>query len=229
MRNYSIGVATAALLFAALTLLLRFSFANNERLERITCLAGICETDKLAGRAYSMLLTGGPEVPGAVERFRILVYRSPASPHPLATLAEALAESGDNDAARRTMLLAVERGPAIPQIRIRAANLFAELGDRVAAGRNLAAVLKATSAFDEVVFDSFRRVPLSTNEILTLVLDHRRAARGYFYDVRQHGSPSDLALVWDCLLAAGYADKEMAASYLAATPARTGHAHTAPR
>src|SRR5450755_943987 len=115
MRTYSIGVATAALLFATLALLLHFAFPNNERLERITCLAGICETDELASRAYSMLLTGGPEVPGAVERFRALVYRSPASPHALATLAEALAETGDNDAAKRTMLQAVERGPAIPQ------------------------------------------------------------------------------------------------------------------
>jgi hypothetical protein len=67
------------------------------------------------------------------------------------------------------------------------------------------------------VFDSFRR-PLSNSEILPLLLNHRRSVRACFYDIRQHGSSEDLALAWECLLAVGYADREMASSYLAAVP-----------
>jgi tetratricopeptide (TPR) repeat protein len=218
MRLYSICVAAAAILFATSALLLRFAFAHNEGLERATCMAGVCETGELATRAYQMLLAGGPETPAAIERFRTLVVRNPASPFVWATLAEAFAETGDDAAARNAMLQAIERGPAIPQIRIRAANLFSACGDRRAAGSSLAAVLRATPAFDQVVFDSFRRIPLSTSEVLTLLLDDPRATRAYFYDIRRHGSTKDLTLVWDCLLAAGYADQNMASTYLAAVP-----------
>jgi hypothetical protein len=101
------------LLLATLTLLLHFALPNNERLERITRRAGICETDELASRAYCMLLTGGPETFGAAERFRTLVYRRIASPHPLGTLAETLAETGDNDSAKRTTLQAYPGGQSV--------------------------------------------------------------------------------------------------------------------
>lgn len=216
MRLYSIALAVLGLLFSVTAVVLVCPFASNETVEQIACVGGVCRTDDLAARAYAQLLAGGPNARHAIEDFRTLVCRNPASPFTWATMAEALAETGDAEGAKNAMLHAIERGPAIPQIGIRAGNLFMGLGDRAAASRSLAAVLRSTSDFDQAVFESFRRWGMTPSEVLPILPENGRAAQAWFYDVRQHGSSQDLRLAWRWLLDHGYADKELADSYLGA-------------
>jgi len=212
MRAYCVRIAAMALLFATAALLLGW-MSGNERVERIACMAGVCATEQATARAYDLLLSGGAETPIAVERFRTLVARNPASPFPWATLAEGLAETGDAAGARSAMLQALRLGPLIPQIRIRAANLFSALGDRRDALRSLVTVLHGTAAFDQVVFNSFRRMELDVREVLAVLPENRRAARAYFDDLRQRGRTDELKTIWDWMLGRGFLDQELAAWY----------------
>lgn len=167
-----------------------------------------------AAQAYDLLLAGGPEAAQAVTELRALVRKNPANPYVWATLAEALAQTGDPTTAHQAMLQAVALGPSIPRIRLRAANLFAELDNRPAAAQNLAIVLGNTAEYNETVFEAFRRFGLTPTEILIALQDNPRAARAWFWHVRWHGAPQDLRLTWDWLLTRGYIDPAMAASYL---------------
>lgn len=199
MRAYSVRLAALATLFAVSALL-------------VGSRVGFDQTEKLSTAAYTALLNGEPRA--AMESLRALVDHNPASPYTWASLAEGLEENGDHAGAREAMLQALRRGPNIPQVRIRAANLFAEQGDPAAAARSLVVVLHRTPVFDDLVFDSFRRFGLAVRAILPLMPGDRRAARAWFYDVRQHGAAGDLKPVWDWLLPRGYADDELALSYV---------------
>lgn len=212
MRTYCVRTAAAALLFAS-TVLLLGPMSGNDRLDHIACTVGVCATEQATAHAYALLLLGGAEASTAVERFRVLIARNPASPFAWATFAEALAETGDEDGARTAMLQAIARGPLIPQIRIRAANLFLAAGDRIDALRSLVTVLHGTAAFDRVVFNSFRRMELDVREVLIMFPEDRRAARAYFDDLRQHGKPGELKTIWHWMLDRGFVDQKLATSY----------------
>ena len=95
---------------------------------------------------------------------------------------------------------------------------FVTMVRRNASGRSFAIVLGSTSAFDQVVFDSFRRFGFAACEVLAVLPENSRTAQAWFYYTRQHGSPHDLGLTWDWLLDHGYVDRKLAASYLDARP-----------
>lgn len=193
MRTYSIAIAAFTGLISGLTLLLGLTYPSTASLEQAACSAGICATERVAAGTYEKFLAAGPAT-GVIDSFRALVIRNPGSPYTWAMLAEALAETGDNAAAKDAMVEAIARGSTIPQIHIRAANLFALAGDAAAAGRSLAVVLRTTSTCDQVVFDSFRRWGLPVSSVVPLLAGDTRALRAYFDDLRRNGSPSILAL-----------------------------------
>ncbi len=210
MRTYSITLAAVAGFYALIGLALHW---NAPVRQRAAFALGLSSDEELARQGYERLLAGVP-APESVEPFRTLVLRNPASPYTWATLAEALAQTGDPSGANQAMRIALERGPSIPQVRIRAANLFADLGDQPAAAQSFARVLALTPAFDQVVFDAFRRIGLTPRQVLTILPEDPRVARVWFYDLCRRGTPQDLAIAWAWLLQRGYVDKEMGDAYL---------------
>jgi hypothetical protein len=213
MRGFVLTLAMLAGAYAGLGLAVRVVCPACEGLERAACRVGVCADDVVAERAYALLLAGGEAGAGAVERFRMLAARNPGSPYGWATLAEALAETGNAQGARAAIGEAIERGPALPQIRLRAAHVFSELGDRDGAARSLAAVLRNTAAFDGVVFEEFRRGGYTVAEVAAPLDGNRRAAQAWFGEVRARCREEEVRVAWEWLLRRGYADERLAAGY----------------
>ena len=81
-----------------------------------------------------------------------------ASPYAWGDLAEAFADSGNSDMARRAFLRALELGPGIPSIRMRFANFLFASGKSERALEECATILRSTEAFNDEIFSTLARL-----------------------------------------------------------------------
>jgi hypothetical protein len=172
------------------------SFLSPRALQRLPALHGIAlsvllvlvwlgnkETPQtVADHAYRELWSGHSEGPqGAIDMFRQALAMDMAFPYRWSDLGDALAAGGEVDSAQYCFRRSLELAPNSPQIAMRAANFHfreGETGPALALG---AKVLRLTSAYDGMVFNSWVRLGGDPNDVLESGIGtNRRAAESFF-------------------------------------------------
>ena len=169
----------------------------------------------LIQRAYAGLWTDTEGTATTEARFIAALRRDPASPFRWCDLGAALAERGDIEKARLCFARAIELGPTVPAISIRAANFFMQTGHTGEAMRLMAGVLGRTAEYDSVIFGYYRRLGLTTRDVLRDgIPNNRRAVQAYFLSGLLTSDGQQLRNVWNWAASRGFADDGLAKAYL---------------
>jgi hypothetical protein len=161
----------------------------------------------VADHAYRELWSGHSDGPnGAVDRFRQALAMDTAFPYRWSDLGDALAASGMVDLAQYCFRRSLELAPNSPQIAMRAANFHFREGETGPAIQLGAEVLRLTTAYDGMVFNSWVRLGGSLDDVLQIGIGtNRRAAESFFRYLiatsrpRESGGDSRLSAMWTWL------------------------------
>jgi hypothetical protein len=149
----------------------------------VTAWLGSKETPQaVADHAYRELWSGHSEGPnGSIDMFRQALAMDTAFPYRWSDLGDALAAVGKVDSARYCFRRSIELAPGSPQIAMRAANFHFREGETGPALDLGARVLRLTTAYDGMVFNSWIRLGGNPNDILQSGIGtNRRAAESFF-------------------------------------------------
>lgn len=161
----------------------------------------------VADHAYRELWSDHSEGPnGAVDKFRQALAMDVAFPYRWSDLGNALAVAGRVDAAEYCFRRSLELAPNSPQIAMRAANFHLREGETGPALQLGATVLRLTTDYDGMVFNSWVRLGGDLNTILQSGIGtNRRAAESFFRFLMATGGPegsggdSRLSAMWTWL------------------------------
>jgi tetratricopeptide (TPR) repeat protein len=171
------------------------------------------EPQTVANHAYRELWSHHWEGPnGAIEMFRQALAMDPAFPYRWSDLGDALAAAGRADSARYCFRRSVELAPNSPQIAMRASNFYLREGETGTALGVGATVLRVTTAYDNMVFNSWVRLGGDTNEILQSGIGtNARAAEAFFRFLIGANDESRLFQTWKWMESRSYVTRPAAA------------------
>ena len=170
-------------------------------------------TANLAWRELWIDHADGPH--GAIDLFRQALAEDTAFPYRWSDLGEPLAATGQTDSARYCFRHAVELSPNSPQIAIRAANFYLSEGDSVPALQLLTTILRLTSDYDAMVFNSLvRLVPLDRADpgatLQTAIGSNTRAREGFFRFLIGLNDEPLLSATWNWMEVRSYVTRPLA-------------------
>ena len=149
--------------------------------------------------------------------FHEALRRDPASPYRWCDLAEALFQENDTASAQYCISRAVFLGPNVPAILLRAIHMNWLLGKPDNALTYSLRLLGLTAQYDSLVFHTYDRMGLTTEQVLSQGLpSDGRAARSYFRHLIITNRLDDLQTAWRWLIERAFVDEGTAEAYKAA-------------
>jgi hypothetical protein len=175
----------------------------------------MCAENLQMQHAFGQAWSGQLESRQVAETVRQAVVRNSAYPYRWCDLGDALLESGQVEGARYSFERAAALGPHVPPVLLRQANFYFRIADTQRALTAMSGVLRGTGEFDDIIFDSYRRLEINTNDVLRYGMPAEpRAARAYFRWAQSTLSVSAMRLVWSWMIARAIAEDRSAAGFV---------------
>ena len=217
MRKTGLALSALLILYGSAGVALYSVYPEDIKLERFLCRYFlVCDSDRQVRWAYDQLLSTEPGAQdAAVETFEEVLRRDPANAYRWCDLGNALHRTGDLERSRYCFEQAVSFAPNIPPILLQAGNYYFATGDAEAVLKVLSHVLKLVREFDETIFNIYRRMEISTEDVLRVgVPPEPEAARAYFRFKLQREAGANLDEVWQWLASKQLADDQALSSYV---------------
>jgi tetratricopeptide (TPR) repeat protein len=213
MRVPAIIFGAFLVVVASTWLWLEVRATDNPEIEKTMCRYLICSDDLLQDHASRQLKEGTQEsVRQAVENYREILRRNPASPYRWCDLGEALLVSGNEAEARSCFARAVERGPDLAQVLWSASQSYLKLKDNPAALRCMARILEKSSEFNPFIFEAYAGMPVA--EVLDCGLPAApEPAQAYLRVLMRNPDSTAIGQAWNWIVARSLADDRLAADY----------------
>lgn len=175
-RLRGLGLAVVGLTAGALALVHGHWRADDVAAKLELCRqVGVCPSETLRTAARDLVWSGEEEaLPAAIEVYRELLPGDPAAPQNWASLGDALAQAGQDQASTEAYEIAVRLGPNRPEILMQVANRAFEAG-RLNEATDLAKrILSMVRTYDQILFRFLRLSGLSVEETLDKAVPHTR-------------------------------------------------------